>query len=171
MKQKNDSFINIGFSSIIVVFIMICLVTFATLSVLTAHSDYRLSQKLADKTTAYYEADATARDAMAAIDMALYQIYCSAATADDYYNCIRTLEFLNELPQEVLGLAIEADDTCLLIVYQVPVSEVQTLHVSLKVNYPQTGSECFTTINRWQTVTTNEPDESDNYLNLYTGEE
>ncbi len=42
MKKNRASFINIGFSSIVMVLIMICLVTFATLSVLTAHSDYRM---------------------------------------------------------------------------------------------------------------------------------
>ena len=84
-KKTRSSFINIGFSSIVMVFIMICLVTFATLSVLTAHSDYRLSQKMAQKTTAYYEADATARDMAAFIDKELFHIYSDSSTADHYY--------------------------------------------------------------------------------------
>ena len=171
MKQQKASFINIGFSSIVMVFIMICLVTFATLSVLTAHSDYRLSQKVADKTTAYYVADAVAREAMAAIDEKLYTIYCLASTADEYYDSIESLELLKELPSGVSDITIELTDTLPFITYQVPVSDVQTLHVSLKINYPQTGSECFSTILRWQTVTVNEPADSDDYLNLYTGEE
>ena len=57
MNKQKKGFIHIGFSSILMVFTMLCLVTFATLSLITANSDYRLSLKVAEKTTAYYEAD------------------------------------------------------------------------------------------------------------------
>lgn len=171
MKQKKDTFINIGFSSIIMVFIMICLVTFATLSVLTAHSDYRLSQKVADKTTAYYAADAIARDTLAKIDNQLYQFYQSTTSVENFYQDISTGLEINDLPQGVSDITIELTEDYPIIIYQVPISDVQTLHVMLSVNYPETGSEWFTKIQRWQTVTENEPDESDEYLNLYTGEE
>lgn len=55
MNKQKKGFIHIGFSSILMVFTMLCLVTFATLSLITANSDYRLSLKVAEKTTAYYE--------------------------------------------------------------------------------------------------------------------
>ena len=170
MKQKRDSFINIGFSSIIMVFIMLCLVTFATLSVLTAHSDYQLSQKSASKTHAYYKADATARDILAAIDTELFQLYQNTASVTDYYEQISVENLLKELPQSTQAFTIEQTDSSPILAYQIPITEVQTLHVALRVQYPQTGSECFTTILRWQTITHNEPDESDEFLNLYTGE-
>lgn len=171
MKQKKDTFINIGFSSIIMVFIMICLVTFATLSVLTAHSDYKLSQKVADKTTAYYAADAKARDTLAQIDNSLYLIYQSATSVENFYQTISTQLEINNLPQDVSDITIDLTDDCPIISYQVRISDVQTLHVALTINYPETGSEWFTKILCWQTVTVNEPAESDEYLNLYTGEE
>ena len=53
MNKQKKEFIHIGFSSILMVFTMLCLVTFATLSLITANSDYRLSLKVAEKTTAY----------------------------------------------------------------------------------------------------------------------
>ena len=43
MNKQKKEFIHIGFSSILMVFTMLCLVTFATLSLITANSDYRLS--------------------------------------------------------------------------------------------------------------------------------
>ena len=43
MNKQKKGFIHIGFSSILMVFTMLCLVTFATLSLITANSDYRLS--------------------------------------------------------------------------------------------------------------------------------
>ena len=171
MKKNKSSFINIGFSSIVMVFIMICLVTFATLSVLTAHSDYRLSKKMADKTTAYYAADTIARDMLAFVDDRLLQIYQTGLDSSDFYEGVLATDFSANAPSDVHNITLEKPDDDIIISYTVPVSEVQTLYVSLQINYPFAGSECFSTITRWQTITENAPDESDEYLNLYTGEE
>lgn len=46
----------IGVSSLLVVFLILCLVTFACLSLSTAKSDYSFSQANAAHKTAYYEA-------------------------------------------------------------------------------------------------------------------
>lgn len=171
MKKNRASFINIGFSSIVMVFIMICLVTFATLSVLTAHSDYRLSQKMADKTTAYYKADAIARDMLELLDDQLFDIYLKDSSSNGFYEALAVTDFFAHAPSDIQNITVEDLEDDIIISYQVPISEVQTLHVSLQVNYPLAESECFTTITRWQTVTENAPDESDEYLNLFTGEE
>ena len=172
MKQKNkSSFINIGFSSIVMVFIMICLVTFATLSVLTAHSDYRLSQKMADKTTAYYKADAIARDMVELLDNQLFEIYLEGSSSDYFYETVAATDFSANAPSDIHNITLKDLDDDTILSYEVPISEVQTLHVSLQIRFPLAESECFTTITRWQTVTENAPDESDEYLNLYTGEE
>lgn len=53
MKRKN---FGAGASSILLIFVVLSLVTFGILSYTTARSDYRLAQKLADSTTAYYTA-------------------------------------------------------------------------------------------------------------------
>lgn len=172
MKQKNkSSFINIGFSSIVMVFIMICLVTFATLSVLTAHSDYRLSQKMADKTTAYYKADAIARDMVELLDNQLFEIYLEGSSSDYFYETVAATDFSANAPSDIHNITLKDLDDDTILSYEVPISEVQTLHVSLQIRFPLAESECFTTITRWQTVTENAPDESDEYFNLYTGEE
>jgi len=172
MKKKNkSSFINIGFSSIVMVFIMICLVTFATLSVLTAHSDYRLSQKMADKTIAYYKADAIARDMIELLDKELFNIYLEGSSSDVFCEAVAATDFSAHAPSDVHNITLKDTEDDILISYEVPISEVQTLYVTLQINFPLSESECFTTITRWQTVTENTPDESEEYLNLYTGNE
>lgn len=172
MKKKNkSSFINIGFSSIVMVFIMICLVTFATLSVLTAHSDYRLSQKMADKTTAYYKADAIARDMVELLDNQLFDIYLEGSASDHFSEAVAATDFSAHAPSDIHNITLHNVEDNTMISYEVPISEVQTLHVTLQINFPLAEGECFTTITRWQTVTENAPDESDEYFNLYTGEE
>ena len=171
MKKTKSSFINIGFSSIVMVFIMICLVTFATLSVLTAHSDYLLSKKMADKTTAYYEADAVARDMLEILDNQLFNIHLEGSASDYFYETVAVTDFSAYAPSNIHNITLKNIEDDIIISYEVPISEVQTLCVSLQINYPFAESECFTTITRWQTVTENAPDESDEYLNLFTGEE
>lgn len=45
----------IGIASLLVIFIVLCLVVFATLSLSTAMNDHRQSQKMADHVTEYYD--------------------------------------------------------------------------------------------------------------------
>lgn len=171
MKKSNSTFIPIGFSSVVMVFIMICLVTFATLSVLTAHSDYRLSRKMADKTSAYYVADATAREVVKQIDLELYHIYLNTADMTDFFEELTIFNFAANAPSDAFDFSLDTENDYHTISYGVKISDVQTLRIALKINYPSAESECLSTITRWQTVTENTPDDSEEYLNLYTGNE
>lgn len=66
MKKKKRSFgISIGSSSILVVFVVLCLTTFATLSLVSANADYRLSRKTADAAASYYALDAAGEELVA----------------------------------------------------------------------------------------------------------
>ncbi len=56
MKKKTPSIFNVGISSILIIFILLSLVSFATLALMTARSDYMLSKKYADRVQVYYEA-------------------------------------------------------------------------------------------------------------------
>ena len=154
MKNFHNNTIGIGFSSIITILVTICLVAFGALSVLTAYSDYRLSQNAAENTRAYYAADAIAREELAAIDSALFSLYKTTNTYEQYYQQVLASDFVNKLPQLVSNITIMPTDTSPVLSYEVPISNTLTLHVTLMIQYPQTASECFTTIIRWQTVTT-----------------
>ena len=85
MNKQKKEFIHIGFSSILMVFTMLCLVTFATLSLITANSDYRLSLKVAEKTTAYYEADTAARNYLQQLDLALADLYANCDDSQTFF--------------------------------------------------------------------------------------
>lgn len=56
MNKKNSIGISIGSSSLLVVIVVLCFVCFAGLAIVSANADYRLSKKLADRTTSYYQA-------------------------------------------------------------------------------------------------------------------
>lgn len=61
-KKKRGSYpgIQIGTSYLLVIFVILCLVTFATLSLSSAKRDQSYSQQLAGRETAYCEANAKA---------------------------------------------------------------------------------------------------------------
>ncbi|HEX3038224.1 MAG TPA: hypothetical protein VHO94_04435 [Oscillospiraceae bacterium] len=71
MKQKNELHLSVGTSSILMIFVVLCLTTFGVLSYVTANADYKLSQKNADAVTAYYKADTKANELLKTIDSQL----------------------------------------------------------------------------------------------------
>ena len=79
-KQRSAPFTNIGSSSLLVVFLVLCLVTFAVLSLSSARSDDAFSEKLAARKTAYYTAVNRAEDVLSCIDTALEQVPNDNAT-------------------------------------------------------------------------------------------
>ena len=56
-EQKKKPIIGIGTTSIVLIFVMLCMLTFSVLSLATAQADLRLSRKSAERTTAYYDAE------------------------------------------------------------------------------------------------------------------
>lgn len=59
--KQQSSFVNIGSSSLLIIFLVLCLATFAILSLSSARSDYSFSERLAGHKTEYYEASAWPR--------------------------------------------------------------------------------------------------------------
>lgn len=67
------SFPHIGSSSLLVIFITLCLVTFAALALASAQRDYAFSSRMAQRKAAYYQASNAAEERLASIDEALSQ--------------------------------------------------------------------------------------------------
>ncbi len=70
MREKKSSYppINIGTSFMLVIFILLCMVIFAVLSLSSALKDYDYSKQKADHTKAYYEACNEAEEIYAKIE-------------------------------------------------------------------------------------------------------
>ena len=144
MSNKRKSYgVNIGSSSILLIFVILCLVSFAVLSIVSAQTDYKLSCKLAERTTKYYEAnnevEAYLRDLQASLD----KIYKDSATADDYF-------------------ALAGHDTT----FSIQLSDQQMLNVHLTILYPGDGKGYYE-INTWK-VETQDTLELDDTLPVFT---
>ena len=111
------------------IFVILCLVCFATLSIISASADNKLSNKVLERTTAYYNACNEAEISLSQIDNALIAAYQSSATANDYFDAVgHTVSFT------------------------IPVSDLQTLHVGLEILYPVSDDDTFYRITRWQVM-------------------
>ncbi len=84
-RNNGPGFSNFGFSTILLAFVMICIVTISALSLITANSDYKLSKKVAEKNSAYYLAEEKAYEIMAQVDEQLAIAYAQSNTEHDYY--------------------------------------------------------------------------------------
>ena len=161
MAQKRSSFgANIGGAFILVIFVLLCMTTFATLSLVSANADHRLTVKAVDAAVGYYTADAKAERLLAQID-ALLQNCRRGAESEQHYRALCREELLL-LPEVVL---IGSDEQ-LLITYQLPAGDRQALDVSLQL-LPLSSAARYERLH-WQTVRTDEwiPDDS---LGVWSG--
>ena len=170
MNKKEASFSHFGFSTILMVFIMICLVTFAALSLLSANSDYKLSRKTADKTTGYYNADANARSYLYRMDLCLAELYGEAADESAYFQELPARLELIDIPGGLTNNIISVDANIISLSFEAEISDFQRLYVTLKMNYPQAENDNFYEITRWQTKASLEPSEEDDILHLLNNE-
>jgi hypothetical protein len=144
MKNKSPS-INVGSSSILMIFVVLCLVCFASLSLISANADYRLSEKFAAKTQAYYEASNKAETSISEINQVLID---KASTLDEkaYFD------------------SLEDNDT---LSFYISINEQQSLYVNMLPVYPTDAHQTHYQLSDYQIVTTN-PVEPDTSIDFYT---
>lgn len=131
MKNKKHSFgINIGSASILLIFVLLCLISFATLSIVSANADSKLTNKVLERTTAYYDACNKAEASLAEIDKTLIRVYLESDNADAYFASVGHSKSFN-----------------------ITVSEMQTLVVQIEILYPTRDEDTFYRITKWQVVT------------------
>ena len=163
MKKKITGGVNVGTSSILVTFVLLCLVTFAALSFLSANSDYRLSKQAADRTTQYYSACSYAEIIMADIEAKLSEAKSTASSEEAYMDSVLAL-FEGDT-----SVTVEAGENTTLS-YDIPVNDSQNLHVCLSVNSPADDDSALFSIEKWQTETKDIWEEDENATLLDDGD-
>lgn len=151
--KLSSSFINIGSSSLLMLFVVISLVTFAILSLSSAQSDYTLSKRLASRKTEYYKASADAEAIIAQIDQILEEQANSAGDnkALYYKNICNNLN-----GKEITGIPLSCDTikNKILLTFSIPIHEKEVLHIVLNLT-DYTQSDTYYTIQAWQVLSTN----------------
>ncbi len=149
--KKQAPFVNIGSSLLLVIFLVLCLVTFATLSLSSARSDYSFSSRAAQRRTDYYQACNMAEDALAQVDAILVK---AAGGSDGSGNWMKDLDFtqIDGAEFDAVGLEIVYDPEAAALSYQIPVNEKQALEVGLV--FTPDRDEGYYEIDQWQLVNT-----------------
>ncbi|MCR5802212.1 MAG: hypothetical protein K6G57_07775 [Lachnospiraceae bacterium] len=141
-KRKHRS-LNVGTSSILFIFVVLCLVSFSALSLSSALSDYHLSNRIADNTTDYYEACNQAYAKIDALDDLFAELYRSGLSEKDYYIQAGQPEHIS-----------------------IPVSDIQSLEIDVRPIYPKKEGDGFYEIYSWKLVTSSDI-EYDDSLSLF----
>ena len=149
--KRFGGFSNFGFSTILLSFVMICVVTFSALSLVSAYSDHKLSQKVADRTTAYYAAEERAYEKLARIDDILRESYLATDGKAAYYALAETLLAKANVTHEALGIWSQEQGQYTLS-YTETIAEGQTLSVKIAIYYPTKGTNNFYGLLEWRSI-------------------
>ena len=145
-KKEHRGFSTFGFSTILLTFVLIAVVIFSALSLVTAYSDYKLSNKVAENTKGYYNAETRANEKLAVIDQILADCYFSSPDKDTYYS----------ETSKLLADTGTLDTTNYTLSFQEPIGEKQYFQVTLQLNYPSNEEDSFFEVIEWRSVSITE---------------
>jgi len=151
MKRGSHPVMSVGFTSILVIFIILCLTAFAMLSVVSAKSDERLTSEVTGQTDQSLSAGNKAEEALARIDDRLRSLYASSSDKSEYYAACGKV-FSDEGTEFADDLLWEDDAESAVITYSEPISDTRSLRVKLQVLYPETSGDSFYRVLTWQSV-------------------
>ena len=159
MKRRSYPVTNIGSVSLLMIFIVLCLVAFSALSLSGAVTDRQYSKKIARHNTEYYEASAQATGILKEVDQILHDTY--SQNPQHYYTALETE--LASMEILTADLSLESPS----ISYEVSISDTQALKVVLALNEPGQMQEGYYRITSWQEIPSTAW-EGEDTLNLMT---
>lgn len=136
MDRKREFTMNIGLPSIMLIFVVLCLISFGVLSLVSANADRKLSQKVLERSAAYYGACNLAEEKLCEMDTALKKAYQENPDRAAYVSAISALP----------------------TTFTFEISEIQYLEVTLSYLYPQSIEDPFYVLQSWKVVTNDDLD-------------
>ncbi|QIB68503.1 hypothetical protein Ami103574_03850 [Aminipila butyrica] len=133
-KKDNKQRIQIGVSSLVLIFTVLCLVVFATLSLASAKADYRLAEKNEQSVQAYYKVDGEGEKLKRQVDRKLEELAQQAGSSAQF----------QELVKESFPEAFDQETDC--INYALDTDTEQFLSIQLQLKSFEeigTGGENF----------------------------
>ena len=158
-------FFNIGASSLLVIFLILCLVTFAILTLTSAKSDADFAEKLAHHKMNYYAACNTAESTLDKIDAVLADAWqlSDTDTAAVFTEIETQLTALDS--REQLQFSMDFTQSEPTISYAVAIDDKQNLCVTLTLTAAPAKGEAYYRISQWQVQSSGEW-KGDQTLNL-----
>ncbi len=145
MKKNGEVGIPIGTSLLLMVFVLICLVTFAALAFISSSNDNEMSILNAESNTEYYEAEVKAQEELRKIDQLLAETSTSQGLSDLKANenySVETIEGKNYLS------------------FEIKVNDKESLEVTIEIKNPGQGQGYYN-IEGWKLIYTGDWQEDD----------
>lgn len=147
--NRKKGFLGAGLSTVLLVFVMLCLIVFAVLSLATARADLQMSRKMADRTQLYYKAQSRAYEKVKSIDGILVKQYNKEK---DHF-----LENVwGALQAENLTVTYAEDQQGIVCSFQETIDDTQQIEAELTIAAPQQEGEACYQITGWQVQQKNE---------------
>lgn len=147
--KQQSSFVHIGSSSLLIIFLVLCLVTFAILSISSASSDYSFSERLAERKSQYYDASAKASQVLDEIDAKLAELAGANHTNGKASYMDQVISAFRDITINGVSISCEASNGEALISYQVPTNDKQVLDIKLHVT-DYTQSSAYYEVKSWR---------------------
>ena len=153
--KGSRSFIHTGASSLLVIFVLVVLATFAAGTLSTAHTDYTMAEDLSERKSEYYEAANTAEQIVSSIDTALASAFTSSENETAYFDAAaQAISLINDSAEIALTM-----DSPKEVSFSLPIADRQNLEVSLTILYPgntsqngEQSNDVFYRITKWTAV-------------------
>ena len=146
-----------GISMMLLIFLSLCLIVFSLLSLSSAVADQKLSRKLSDRTTEYYQADSLARQALMNLDQYLSGILKEAEASSDpgktFMQSLSSLENYSPEIDSVSAFSLSEDN---LLSFQTEINEKQILLSTVQLHYPENDEDVCWEIVCWQVININD---------------
>ena len=160
--QGKRGFGSMGASSVLMIFVVLCLTTFGVLSLVSAKADLRLTDKTLAAAEEYYAADAEVEILLSRIDAALAAVRrdfdAGAGAEDDYWR------LTSQRLQQIDGVSADENN----VSFSVPVGEFREIAVSLILHSPEKASH-YTVQSRPLRDTRTGEDLDDDFINIWPG--
>jgi hypothetical protein len=153
-KKENGYRANIGIPSLILIFIVMCLITFGLLSLSTAKNEWDLSSRNASAVTEYYRADSEGEE--------FYQMI--KEKQEEVFRQSTDLQEQKKLLKKELGDSYFMDKG--VIVKQIPMERSQALSIEL---IPGFNKKKSLKISKWKVIHTEEI-AIDQSMSVWSGE-
>lgn len=89
MKEKKSFHIGIGITSMLMIFVVLCLTTFGILSYTSANAEYKLTENNSNYVKSYYDGYSTCAKAIARLDAIIYNTRKTEKNnTEEYYDAI-----------------------------------------------------------------------------------
>lgn len=103
MERRGEYRIGPGASSLLMIFVALCMTTVGVLTLISALADTRLTERSQDQVTAYYDASVEAQRSIGAIDASLQAFRLASPDVDSYRDAVLSLS------QEAPDLSVQTD--------------------------------------------------------------